>query len=95
MFLIQFKGKRYYQKVEICSITLYDQICFLQDADVIVTGDYTGDSIDSSKPSQIMISPNGKVVAISQEKRVNLYSVLNGQLVGSILEPHTQPIVKV
>jgi len=66
-----------------------------QDADVIITGDYTGDGIESSKPSQIMISPNGKVVAIHQEKRVNLYSVLTGELVGSIQDPHTQPIVKV
>ena len=70
-------------------------IFLYQDADVIITGDYTGDGIESSKPSQIMISPNGKVVAIHQEKRVNLYSVLTGELVGSIQDPHTQPIVKV
>ena len=35
------------------------------------------------------------MVALCQDKRVNLYSVLTGQLVESIDEPHSQPIVKV
>ena len=65
-----------------------------QDANVIISGDYT-DKFDSSRPSQITISPDGKVVAISQDKLVNLYSVLTGAHVAAIEEPHTNNITKV
>jgi len=66
-----------------------------QDASVIISAEYAEDKIESGKPSLITISPEGKLVALSQDKRVNLYSVLTGKLVASIEEPHSQPIVKV
>ena len=66
-----------------------------QDASVIISTEYAGDKIESGKPSLITISPEGKLVALSQDKRVNLYSVLTGKLLASIEEPHSQPIVKV
>ena len=67
----------------------------VQDASVIISAEYAEDKIDSGRPSLITISPEGKLVALCQDKRVNLYSVLTGQLVESIDEPHSQPIVKV
>jgi len=66
-----------------------------QDASVIISTEFAGDKIESGKPSLITISPEGKLVALSQDKRVNLYSVLTGKLLASIEEPHSQPIVKV
>ena len=66
-----------------------------QDASVIISTEYAEDKIESGKPSLITISPEGKLVALSQDKRVNLYSVLTGKLLASIEEPHSQPIVKV
>ena len=66
-----------------------------QDASVIISAEYAEDKIESGKQSLITISPEGKLVALSQDKRVNLYSVLTGKLVASIEEPHSQPIVKV
>ena len=67
----------------------------VQDASVVISAEYAEDKIDSGKPSLITISPEGKLVALCQDKRVNLYSVLTGKLVASIDEPHSQPIVKV
>ena len=65
-----------------------------QDANVIMSGDYSKE-LDSSKQSQVTISPDGKMVALSQDRQVNLYSVLTGKLLASIEEPHTQSITKV
>ena len=65
-----------------------------QDADVIMSGSY-GDSLDTSRRVMITLSPDGKLVALSQDKLVNLYSVLTGALVASIEEPHTQTITRV
>ena len=70
-------------------------IFHVKDATVIISAEYAADKIDSSKPSLITISPEGKLVALSQDRRVNLYSVLTGQLLACIEEPHSQPIVKV
>ena len=63
---------------------------------MIISGDYTSNTnIDTNRPSQISISPDGKLVAVSQDKTVNLFSVLTGQMLAAIVEPHSQPIVKV
>lgn len=62
---------------------------------MIISAEYSDDKIESSKPSLITISPDGKLVALSQDKRVNLYTVMTGKLVACIEEPHSQPIVKV
>jgi len=67
-----------------------------QDANVIASGDYTSNSsLDPNRPSQISLSPDGKLVGVSQDKTVHLYSVTSAKMVASILEPHSQPIVKV
>ena len=65
-----------------------------QDANIIVSGDYSKE-LDSSRKSQITISPDGRMVAISQDRLVNLYSVLTGKLLASIEEPHSQSVTKV
>ena len=65
-----------------------------QDATVLVSGDYTAE-LDSSKPSAVTLSPDGKLVALSQDGRLRLYSVLTGDMAASIEEPHSQPITRV
>ena len=65
-----------------------------QDATVLVSGDYTAE-LDSSKPSAVTLSPDGKLVALSQDGRLRLYSVLTGDMAAAIEEPHSQPITRV
>ena len=65
-----------------------------QDATVLVSGDYTAE-LDSSKPSAVTLSPDGKLVALSQDGRLRLYSVLTGDMAAAIEEPHSQSITRV
>jgi len=60
-----------------------------QDPEVLVTGSYSG---DSNQPSNVALSPDGKVVAIAQDKSVSLYSVSTGECSGIISDVHTEAI---
>ena len=42
-----------------------------QDASVVISGSY--EDLDSSKPSQITISPDGKMVTVFQDKTVLMF----------------------
>jgi len=63
-----------------------------QDPSVLVSGSY---SWDSNLPSKISLSPDGKVVALSQDKSLAFYSVNSGDCVGSLTDIHTEPITQV
>jgi len=60
-----------------------------QDPEVLVTGSYSG---DHNQPSKVALSPDGKVVAIAQDKSISFYSVSNGECTGSISDVHTEPV---
>ena len=63
-----------------------------QDPTVIMSGSYTW---DSNLPSNITISPDGAVVAISQDRNLVFYSVLTGECSGTVTGLHTEPITQV
>ena len=65
-----------------------------QDANVLMSGDYSKE-LDTSRQSQVSISPDGKMLALSQDRQVNLYSVLTGKLLAIIEDPHSLSITKV
>jgi WD40 repeat protein len=50
---------------------------------------------DSNQPSSITISPDGKVVALSQDKSLAFYSVLTGSSAGTVVDVHTEPVTQV
>jgi len=62
-----------------------------QDPTVITSGSY---SWDSSLPSSITISPDGAVVALSQDKNLEFYSVVTGESAGSMTGVHTEPVTQ-
>jgi len=63
-----------------------------QDASVLISGGY---DLDSSQPSKVSISPDGKMVTIYQDKTVVMYSVATGECLGRIEGIHSQPLTKV
>jgi len=63
-----------------------------QDPTVIMSGSY---SWDSNLPSNITISPDGKVVALSQDKSLAFYSVLTGSTAGTLTDVHTEQVTQV
>ena len=70
----------------------YAMMICIQDPTVIMSGPY---SWDSNLPSNITISPNGKVVALSQDKSLAFYSVLSGDSAGSLTDVHSEPVSQV
>jgi len=62
-----------------------------QDPTVMMSGSYTW---DSSLPSMITISPDGAVVAISQDRNLVFYSVLTGECAGTVAGLHTEPVTQ-
>jgi len=63
-----------------------------QDPTVIMNGSY---SWDSNLPSNITISPDGKVVALNQDKSLAFYSVLSGDSAGSLTDVHSESVSQV
>merc|ERR1712142_106395 len=62
-----------------------------QDPSVIMSGTYTW---DSNLSSNITISPDGAVVALSQDKNLVFYSVLTGSCAGTVTGLHSEPITQ-
>jgi WD40 repeat protein len=60
-----------------------------QDPEVLITGNYSG---DCNKSSTVALSPDGRVVAIAQDKNLSLYSVSTGECSGTIADMHTETI---
>ena len=50
---------------------------------------------DNNQPSNISISPDGKVVALSHDKSLAFYSVLTGLSAGTVTDVHTEPVTQV
>jgi len=60
-----------------------------QDPEIIISGEY---SFDCNQAITVALSPDGRVVALAQDKTVKLYSALTGACSGTIEDIHSEPI---